>query len=111
MKHNRANSQSGCSAYDIPNDKRRTRVQKIQLGYGKWTQYSFFECFFNLRDLLHLRSKLEHHLGEAEESVRFYPLCAVCVSNVGTVGRLPPAEDILFVIGCLKNRGSPKQRR
>ena len=34
-------------AYDIPDDKRRTKVHKILLGYGKWTQYSLFECFLN----------------------------------------------------------------
>lgn len=100
MKHHRANNQTGCYviAYDIPNDKRRTRVHKILLGYGKWTQYSLFECFLSRRDLLQLRTKLEQHLVEREDSVRFYPLCAACVSKVETVGGLPPAEDILFVI-------------
>jgi len=63
-------------AYDIPDDKRRTKVHKILLGYGKWTQYSLFECFLTRKQLLLLRSKLEEHLVAKEDSVRFYSLCA-----------------------------------
>jgi|SRR5438552_9829256 len=85
-------------AYDIPDDKRRTKVHKILLGYGKWTQYSLFECFLTRKQLVLLRSKLSEHLVETKDSVRFYSLCATCVSKVETVGRLPPADDLLFLI-------------
>jgi CRISPR-associated protein Cas2 len=85
-------------AYDIPNDKRRTKVHKILQGYGKWTQYSLFECFLTKKQLLLLTSKLADHLVAKEDSVRFYPLCANCVSKVETVGGTPPADDVLFVI-------------
>jgi CRISPR-associated protein Cas2 len=85
-------------AYDIPNDKRRTKIHKILLGYGKWTQYSLFECFLSRRELVLLQAKVEPYLVAAEDSVRFYPLCANCVSKVTTIGGSPPAEDILFVV-------------
>lgn len=85
-------------AYDIPDDKRRTKVHKILLGHGKWTQYSLFECFLTRKQLLLLRSKLEEHLVVREDSVRFYPLCANCVSKVETVGGPPPADSVLFVV-------------
>jgi len=93
-------SQSTCYviAYDIPDDKRRTRVHKILLGYGKWTQYSLFECFLTRKDLILLQAKLGQHLVAAQDSVRFYPLCANCVSKVETIGGSPPAEDLLFVV-------------
>jgi CRISPR-associated protein Cas2 len=93
-------SQSTCYvvAYDIPNDKRRTKVHKILLGYGKWTQYSLFECFLSRKELILLQTKLSQHLEPSEDSVRFYPLCAACVSKVQTVGGPPPAEEVLFVI-------------
>ena len=45
-------------AYDIPEDKRRTRIHKLLLGFGKWTQYSLFECFLTRKELVLLRSKL-----------------------------------------------------
>ena len=85
-------------AYDIPNDKRRTKVHKILLGHGKWTQYSLFECFLTKRELVHLQATLEPHLVAREDSVRFYPLCANCVSRVETVGGLPPAEEVAFIV-------------
>ena len=85
-------------AYDIPDDKRRTKVHKILLGYGKWTQYSLFECFLTSKQLVLLRSKLEEHLVARQDSVRFYPLCANCVSKVETVGGPPPADAVLFVV-------------
>jgi CRISPR-associated protein Cas2 len=85
-------------AYDIPADKRRTKVHKILLGYGKWTQYSLFECFLTRKQLILLRAKLKEHLVPRQDSVRFYPLCANCVSKVETVGGPPPADTVLFLV-------------
>jgi len=85
-------------AYDIPDDKRRTKVHQILLGYGKWTQYSLFECFLNRKQLVLLRSRLAEHLVPRQDSVRFYPLCANCVSKVETVGGPPPADTVLFIV-------------
>ena len=85
-------------AYDIPNDKTRRKVHKILLGYGKWTQYSLFECFLTRKELVLLQAKLEEHLIATEDSVRFYPLCVNCVRKVETIGGPPPAEEVLFVV-------------
>ena len=85
-------------AYDIPDDKRRAKIHKILLGFGKWTQYSLFECFLNRRDLILLQAKLNEHLDASEDSVRFYPLCASCLEKVETVGGQPPTEDVLFIV-------------
>ena len=96
----RTNNQSTCYviAYDIPDDKRRTKVHKILLGYGKWTQYSLFECFLSRKELILLQAKLAEHLVAKEDSVRFYPLCANCVDKVETVGGPPPSEDVWLLV-------------
>ena len=96
----RIRSQSTCYviAYDIPDDKRRTKIHQVLLGFGKWTQYSLFECFLSRKELILLRSKLEEHLVAKEDSVRFYPLCANCVSRVETVGGPPPSEPPVFIV-------------
>lgn len=96
----RINNQNTCYvvAYDIPDDRRRTKIHKILLGHGKWTQYSLFECFLTRKELVLLRSKLVDHLIAQEDSVRFYPLCANCVSKVETVGDPPPADTVLFIV-------------
>jgi CRISPR-associated protein Cas2 len=84
-------------AYDIPDDKRRTKFHKVLLGYGKWTQYSLFECFLTRKQLVLLQSKLAEHLLAEQDSVRFYPLCANCVSRVQTVGGTPPSDIRVLV--------------
>jgi len=96
----RAHSETTCYvvAYDISSDKRRTKVHDTLLAYGEWTQYSLFECFLTRKQLIILRSKLAPYLDAAEDSVRFYPLCANCVTKVETVGGEPPNERLLFVV-------------
>ena len=85
-------------AYDIPDDRRRKKVHQILMGFGKWTQYSLFECFLTRKQLVLLRSKLAEHLNATQDSVRFYPLCANCLEKVETVGGQPPTEDILYIV-------------
>jgi CRISPR-associated protein Cas2 len=85
-------------AYDIPDDRRRTKIHKILLGFGKWTQYSLFECFLTKKELVLLRSKLAEHLKDTQDSVRFYPMCATCLQAVETVGGSPPSQDLVFIV-------------
>ncbi|HYU74328.1 MAG TPA: CRISPR-associated endonuclease Cas2 [Ktedonobacteraceae bacterium] len=85
-------------AYDIPDDRRRTKVHKLLSGFGTWTQYSLFECFLSRKELVLLKSKLAKHIDDTQDSVRFYPLCATCLEKVETVGGEPPTEDLLFII-------------
>jgi CRISPR-associated protein Cas2 len=79
-------------AYDIGDDKRRTRIFKLLCGYGAWTQYSLFECWLTKQHLLELRAKLQQHL-QAGDSVRMYPLCKSCVARVETEGSPRPVEQ------------------
>ena len=85
-------------AYDIPEDRRRTKVHKILSGFGTWTQYSLFECFLSKKELVLLKSKLAKHVNDSQDSVRFYPLCAACLDKVETVGGQPPTENIVFIV-------------
>jgi CRISPR-associated protein Cas2 len=96
----RVNNETTCYviAYDIPDDRRRTKIHQILMGFGKWTQYSLFECFLSKRERVLLRSKLAEYLVAREDSVRFYPLCANCVEKVVTIGGPPPTEDLVFVV-------------
>lgn len=85
-------------AYDISDDKRRTKIHKLLLGFGAWTQYSLFECFLSRKDLAVLRVRLAEHVIATEDSIRFSPLCADCVSKVETVGGSRPQEPSIFVL-------------
>lgn len=85
-------------AYDIPSDKRRTKVHKILSGFGQWTQYSLFELFLTDKEMVLLQNKLEKVLSEKTDSVRFYMLCAACLKQVITVGSPPPEEPKAFIV-------------
>jgi CRISPR-associated protein Cas2 len=85
-------------AYDIPSDRRRTKVHKVLCGFGQWTQYSLFECHLTEKELVSLRGKLDKLLKPEEDSVRFYPLCTPCMAKVVTIGSPKPAEQDVFVI-------------
>ena len=95
-----SSSQKTCYviAYDIPDDRRRTKVHQVLSGFGKWTQFSLFECFLTGKELVLLQSKLAQHLVAKQDSVRFYPLCASCLSKVETIGGPLPAEELVFVL-------------
>ncbi len=69
-------------AYDIPDDRRRIKVHHILMGFGKWTQYSLFECFLTRKDVILLQAKPGEYLINIQDSVRFYPLCANCVEKL-----------------------------
>lgn len=90
-------------AYDIPDDRRRNRVHRILSGFGRWTQYSLFECFLTRKQLVELQARLKRsglgpNLRPEEGSVRFYPLCQNCLGRVETIGSERPREEVAYVV-------------
>lgn len=84
-------------AYDIPADRRRTKVHRLLCGYGQWTQYSLFECWLTRKQLIELQAKLARHLVAADDSVRIYALCGACQRRVITVGSPRPSDPVTFI--------------
>jgi CRISPR-associated protein Cas2 len=85
-------------AYDIPDDKRRTKVHKLLSAYGQWTQYSLFECFLSRLQRIELMHQLQLLLDPQTDSLRFYLLCDACAERVQTVGGQPPQEPTIFLL-------------
>ena len=85
-------------AYDIADDRRRTKVHKLLSGFGHWTQYSLFECYLTEKQYVRLRQMLDRVLNAGQDSVRFYPLCQACRKRVETVGSERPQEPELFLV-------------
>ena len=85
-------------AYDISSDKRRTKVHKVLSGFGKWTQFSLFECYLTEKEYLRLRGMLDKHLEDRLDTVRFYPLCTNCHQRVETVGSPQPEEPEMYLV-------------
>ncbi len=85
-------------AYDISSDKRRTRVHKTLKGFGRWTEYSLFECFLTKKELLQMRARLDKHLDVETDRVRIYTICEGCLGKVETLGIPEPKEDTSYLI-------------
>lgn len=74
-------------SYDIPDDRRRTKVMKIVEGYGRRAQYSVFECEVRPADLRELQERLQTVIQDEWDDVRFYGLCDLCLANVTVLGK------------------------
>lgn len=85
-------------AYDIPDDKRRTKVHRTLKGFGQWTEFSLFECFLTRKELLILRAKLDKYLDGTRDRVRIYTICETCLGKIDTLGIPEPKEETSYLI-------------
>ena len=87
--------------YDLPDskaaNKRRTRLHRLLSGYGKWTQYSVFECFLTSKQFVMLQHKIER-LVKKEDSVRIYVLDAGAVKKTIAYGSEKPRQDETIIL-------------
>lgn len=74
-------------SYDIPDDRRRTRVMNLLYGYGTRVQYSVFECELRPTDLEELKQRMRRLIQKETDDIRFYPLCQSCLEKVTTMGK------------------------
>ena len=84
--------------YDIPNDKRRTKLSKFLEGYGERVQYSVFECFLNLQEMRELFEKSKKIVKVSEDNVRFYWISQESVSRVLTIGSKEPVAPPKYYV-------------
>ncbi|MEI7644323.1 MAG: CRISPR-associated endonuclease Cas2 [Chloroflexales bacterium] len=87
--------------YDIPIDKRRTKLAKLLEGHGQRVQYSVFECDMEEKQVTQLRRRLNRLLRPDEgDSLRIYTLCTHCRAIVSIIGAGPPvaqASDVYII--------------
>jgi len=73
-------------AYDIPSDRRRTKVAGLLANYGERIQYSVFECELTPARYAEMKSLLLTHLKTRRDRVHFYPVCQTCFGKAESVG-------------------------
>lgn len=88
--------------YDFPatktGNKRRQRTYEMLCGYGKWTQYSVFECFLTAVQFAKLTQQLEKLIKVSEDSVRIYVLDTGSVRRtIAYGGEKPKQVDTLII--------------
>lgn len=85
-------------SYDIPNDRRRTRLHKALKDYGIWVQYSLFECKIREQDLVRLRDRIESVINASEDRVSIYRVCADCLKRVERIGSKDPYDSRSLIV-------------
>lgn len=88
--------------YDLPatkeGNKRRQRLYDLLCGYGKWTQFSVFECFLSAVQWAKLQSHLEKVIKSDEDSIRIYILDANSLKRTITYGSDKPRQETILLI-------------
>lgn len=85
--------------YDITNTKRRNKVSKTLVGYGKRVQYSVFECFLTNTDFELLKKRLEKFIDLEVDGIRFYKLDLQSYKNIDIcgIGVVSKDEQIILI--------------
>lgn len=85
-------------SYDIPNDRKRTKLFNLLKGYGVHTQYSVFECDLRPEKIVEMQERIQRLVDPKEDHVRFYSLCAKDVRSIRRLGGAPPTVDKPFYL-------------
>lgn len=86
-------------SYDVPSDRRRTKLAEALKDYGRRVQLSVFECDLDEDRLGRLRARVVRLTVEKEDSVRIYRVCGTCREKVEVIGLgQPPTEEPEVVI-------------
>ena len=79
--------------YDIADDKRRRRMDKLISAFGHRVQESVFEAELDEKRYLQLRTLVGKVMDEQEDNVRFYRQCMRCKTAIDVLGIGPEVPD------------------
>lgn len=74
-------------SYDIPDDRRRTRLARTLKDFGDRVQFSVFECLLDAALLAAMKERITAIVNEEEDSVRIYAMCAGCEKAIAIIGQ------------------------
>jgi len=80
-------------SYDVPKDRRRTRLAHALKDFGERVQYSVFECRLDAQALEKLSRRVQALIDPQEDRVRIYRLCLDCERHVEIQGAGHVVED------------------
>lgn len=80
-------------SYDVPDDRRRTKLAHALKDFGGRVQYSVFECLLELDQVEALRLRVSRLISPEQDSVRIYRFCADCGSRTEVLGLGKLTED------------------
>ncbi len=80
-------------SYDVPDDRRRTKLANALKDFGERVQYSVFEFLLDEAQINRLHGRIESLVDTAEDSVRIYRFCSDCGAKLEIVGLGVVTED------------------
>ena len=80
-------------SYDVPDDRRRTRLAHALKDFGERVQYSVFECRLEADTLDKLSRKVKALIDPKENRVRIYRFCLNCEREIEIQGAGKVTED------------------
>ena len=85
-------------AYDIADNRRRSKIAKVLEQYGLRCNESVFECLLTDAKIQKMKQKLLKLAHDDEDSILYYYLCLPCVMKRECVGRRPGfAPEVVMV--------------
>lgn len=82
--------------YDVVDNKKRYRINKLLKGYGEWVQRSAFECHLTLRMYEKMLRELKPYFDFEVDLLRIYKLTGQ--AEVQVFGKIPETEDEDLII-------------
>ena len=87
------------AAYDISNDRRRTKLHKRLLDYGTPLQYSLFECLLDGERMDQMKRAVRKSIRPRLDQGRYCYRCQSCLEKVdGTSGPEVLSEVVVIII-------------
>ncbi|RMG61041.1 MAG: CRISPR-associated endonuclease Cas2 [Deltaproteobacteria bacterium] len=80
-------------SYDVSDDRKRRKLAKFLLDYGKRVQKSVFEVVASRKSVEKMKRRARKFIDEETDSIRYYTLCGRCVVAVEHYGAGPPPEE------------------
>ena len=72
--------------YDITDNRRRTRLHELLLGYGTPVQRSVFECELASPQFGTLRTGAKRCASQRGDTIRYYQMCGRCCERTESYG-------------------------
>ncbi|MEO6193691.1 MAG: CRISPR-associated endonuclease Cas2 [Thermoanaerobaculia bacterium] len=80
-------------SYDVPDDRRRTRLAHGLKDFGERVQYSVFECRLDKDELEKLSRRVQALIDPEKDRVRIYQFCLSCERQIEILGPGKVMED------------------
>ena len=79
--------------YDVPDQRRRTKLAKCLDAYGDRVQYSVFECLLDEKGLARMKKAVMRAIRPRVDRVRFYYLCRACLAHTEVTSGVEVLSD------------------